>query len=106
MTAKKKKIAHIFIIFFTLSFLTFTSCSKDNDLMSQKDIVELTSKYTDTLKEITACNNRIANLEEELSHTPPESAYIIEEMIDREKAKLEELEQQRADLETKLGLNK
>lgn len=100
-----KYILSLILSLCSLSLITFNSCSKDDNLMSQKDIVELTAKYTETLKEITACNTRISALEEELANTPAESAYIIEEMIEREKEKLKELEQQRTDLETKLGLN-
>lgn len=97
------KIYFLFTICFLL-IIPFSSCSKDDNLMSQKDIVELTAKYRDTLQEITACEGRIAALKEELENTPPESAYLIEEMIEREQKKLEELNTQRSDLEKKLGL--
>ena len=87
-----------------LSATSFVGCTKDDNLMSQKEIVELTGKYRDTLDEITACEGRIATLEEELKKTPAESAYLIEEMIEREQKKLKELESQRTDLEKKLGI--
>lgn len=87
-----------------LSTASFIGCSKDDSLMSQKEIVELTAKYRDTLDEITACEKRIAALEVELEKTPPESAYLIEEMIEREQKKLEELKSQQADLEKNLGI--
>ncbi len=104
MTKKIISITYFVAIFWSLIPITFISCSKDDNLLSQKDIVELTLLYRETLNEITACNDRIASLEEELEKTPAESANIIEEMIGREKMKLEQLEQKRTDLEKKLGL--
>lgn len=104
MTKKIISITYSVAIFWSLIPITFISCSKDNNLLSQKDIIELTLLYRETLNEITACNDRLASLEEELEKTQAESAYIIEEMIGREKMKLEQLEQKRTDLEKKLGL--
>lgn len=104
MTTNILSTKYFAAVFWSLMLITFISCNKDHNLLSQKDIVELTTQYKETLKEITACNERIVALEEELMQTPPDSAYIIEEMIGREKMKLEQLEQKRIDLEKKLGL--
>jgi len=97
------KIYFLFAICF-LSIISFGGCSKDDSLMSQKDIVELTAKYRETLEEITACEARIATLKVDLEKTPPESAFLIEEMIDREQKKLEELNTERTELQKKLGI--
>lgn len=104
MSIKKKSKIFFLTAACFLSAISFSSCSKDDNLMSQKDIVELTAKYKDTLEEITACETRITSLKEELENTPEESAYLIEEMIEREQNKLIELNTERTELEKKLGI--